>query len=33
VDVTVTADCGEYKNGTYVLAILPHILNTLYLDK
>jgi hypothetical protein len=25
---TVTADCGEYKNGTYVLAILLHILNT-----
>jgi hypothetical protein len=25
---TDTADRGEYKNKTYALAILPHILNT-----
>jgi hypothetical protein len=25
---TFTADRGEYKNETYLLAILPHILNT-----
>jgi hypothetical protein len=26
--VPFTADRGEYKNETYLLAILPHILNT-----
>ena len=30
VTVVLTADCGEYKNGTYVLAILPYFE---YLDK
>jgi hypothetical protein len=27
-DSPFTADRGEYKNETYLLAILPHILNT-----
>jgi hypothetical protein len=26
--VAIMADCSEYKNETYVLAIFPHILNT-----
>jgi hypothetical protein len=26
--LSITADRGEYKNGTYLFAILLHILNT-----